>query len=189
VTHTPPTIPQPPLYHEEQRFRQLWLWILVLGAAAASWWPLVVQVIGGKPVGQNPAPDWAVVLIWLFVGIGLPVLFGAVSLVLEVTPERVSVRYRPFSRRVIALTEIAQARARTYNAVKEYGGWGIKGWSKKNVAYNVSGDRGVELTLVDGRRVMLGSRRADELAAVIDAQRRTASSGRPPGIDSAGGRE
>ena len=40
------------------------------------------------------------------------------------------------------------------------------------MAYNVSGDRGVELTLKDGRRVMLGSQRADELAAVIEAERR-----------------
>jgi hypothetical protein len=163
----------PPLYHEEQRFTQWWVWLLIVGAAALSWWPFIVQIVGGEPMGQNPAPDWAVVLIWLFIGIGLPLLFGSVVLVLEVTPERVLIRFRPFTRRTIALSEIDAVEARTYEALKEYGGWGIKGWSKKKVAYNVSGHRGVELTLKDGRQVMLGSQRADELAGVIQAQLRT----------------
>jgi hypothetical protein len=42
------------------------------------------------------------------------------------------------------------------------------------VAYNVSGDRGVELTLRDGRRVMLGSQRPEELAQAIETQRAAA---------------
>jgi hypothetical protein len=166
------TSPGPPLYHEEQRFRQWWVWILVVAPAALAWWPFIQQIVGGEPVGQNPAPDWLVGLIWLLIGVGLPLLFGITALVLEVTADEVSVNYRPFKRRTIALRDIAQVQARTYNAVKEYGGWGIKGWSKDNVAYNVSGDRGVELTLRDGRRVMLGSQRPDELLAAIESQRR-----------------
>jgi hypothetical protein len=35
------------------------------------------------------------------------------------------------------------------------------------VAYNVRGDQGVELTLRDGRRVLIGTQRATELAAAI----------------------
>ena len=39
------------------------------------------------------------------------------------------------------------------------------------VAYNVSGDKGVELTLADGRKVMIGSQKAEELAlAILNAQ-------------------
>jgi hypothetical protein len=84
----------------------------------------------------------------------------------------VRIHYRPFVRRVIALSDIERVEARKYNPLKEYGGWGIKGWSKTKMAYNVSGNRGAELTLTDGRRVMLGSQRAEELAAAIEAQRR-----------------
>lgn len=171
----------PPLYREEQRFRQWWLWILVVGPAALAWWPFVEQIIRGERVGQNPAPDWLVWVIWLLIGIGLPLLFGLVALVLQVTVDEVVVNYRPFKRRVIPFSDIAQAQVRTYNAVKEYGGWGIKGWSKENVAYNVSGNRGVELTLRSGSRVMLGSQKADELAAAINGQlrHRRAAAGRP----------
>jgi len=167
-----PTSSAPYLYREEQRFRQWWVWILVVGPAALAWWPFVQQILRGENVGQNPAPDWMVWVIWLLIGVGLPLMFGLVALVLQVTADQVLVNYRPFKRRAIPLGEIAQVEVRTYNAVKEYGGWGIKGWSKDNVAYNVSGNRGVELTLRSGSRVMLGSQRADELAEAINGQLR-----------------
>ena len=54
--------------------------------------------------------------------------------------------------------------------IREYGGWGIRGFRSKR-AYNVTGDRGVELTLVDGRKVGIGSRRAGELADAIAGAR------------------
>jgi Family of unknown function (DUF6141) len=178
VTETSPKSPASPVYKEEQRFRQWWIWAIVIAPATLAWLAFIAQIIRGKPVGQNPAPDWLVWVIWLLIGIGLPLLFGRMALVLEVTPERVLVRYRPFTRRAIALADIERVEERTYNAIKEYGGWGVKGWSKEKMAYNVRGDRGVELTLKDGRRVMLGSQRADELAAAIEAQRRALRPGR-----------
>jgi hypothetical protein len=160
-----------PIYHEEQRFRQWWVLALVIVLAGLAWWTFIRQVIGGEPVGENPGPDWVVWLVWLVFGLGLPFLFGRMALVIEVTEAELLIRYRPFMRRTIPLAEIQEVRARKYNAITEYGGWGIKGWSKARRAYNVSGDRGVELTLRDGKKVMLGSQRADELAAVIEGQR------------------
>ena len=157
----------PPLYHETQRFHQTWLWVLVGGVAALTWWVFVRQVVQGQEFGNNPSPDWGLWLLLLFIGIGLPGLFLYLRLVLEVTPEQIVIRFRPFHTRVIPLSEVREFEVRHYSAVKEYGGWGIKGWSRAKVAYNVSGNEGVELTLEDGRRVMLGSQRASELAQAI----------------------
>ncbi len=159
----------PPLFREEQRFRQWWYWALITAPAALGWWIFVQQIIGGRPLGHNPAPDWAAWLIWLLVGVGLPAFFGLVSMLVEVTADHVHIRYRPFLRRTIPLSEISSAESRTYSPLKEYGGWGVRGWSKANMAYTVSGNRGVELTFTDGRRLLLGSRRADELAAAIQS--------------------
>ncbi len=157
----------PALFREEQHFNQWWLWVLVIAPAGLSWWPFVEQVIGGHPVGQNPGPDWLIWIIWILIGLGLPILFGYAALIVEVSGEGIRINYRPFVRRTIVLSEIATVEARKYNAVKEYGGWGIKGWSKAKMAYNVSGSHGAEVTLRDGRSVMIGSRRADELAAAV----------------------
>ncbi len=98
-----PTTPNPPAYHEVQRFRQWWLWMLVSGPAVLAWLPFIQQILRGEPVGQNPAPDWVVWLLWLLIGLGLPFLFGRLRLVLEVTDADVLIRYRPFSRRTIPL--------------------------------------------------------------------------------------
>ena len=99
--------------------------------------------------------------------VGLPLLLAWAHLQLVVTDQEIVIDYRPFSRRRIPLSEVMGATARDYDALREYGGWGIKGWSRDKRAYNVSGKRGVELFLRDGRSVMLGSLRADELAAAI----------------------
>ena len=167
----------PVVFREEQRFSQWWVWLLVAVVAAAAWWPFIQQIVLAKPFGEDPAPDWGVWLITMVMGLGLPLLFGSIRLRIEVTAEQVVIRYRPFIRRSIRLADIEQAAARAYHPVKEYGGWGLKGWSLRNIAYNVSGHQGVQLVLKDGRRILLGSQRAEELARVIELQRARVSGG------------
>lgn len=160
----------PSFYHEEQRISQWWVWVIVLVVAGLSWWALVQQVVLGRPWGDDPAPDWGVWLYWVLVGLAVPTLLWWSRLILDVTGQEVSIRYRPFTRRSIPLTEIEDVSVRTYSPVKEYGGWGIKGWSRRNVVYNARGNRGVQLILRDDRKVMLGSQRPEELAAAIRSQ-------------------
>lgn len=159
----------PRLFREEQHFRQWWLWALVIVPAAVAWWAFIRQVIGGEPFGQNPGPDWLIWIVWALIGLVLPFMFGLISLIVDVTREAVHIHYRPFVRRSIPLSDVVRVEARTYNAVKEYGGWGVKGWSPAKRAYNVSGNRGAEVFLADGRSVLLGSQRADELAGAIQS--------------------
>ena len=167
-----PPIRVPPVFREQQRFRQWWLWAIIVGPAALAWWLLIQQVLEGKPVGQHPAPDWLAWVLWVAVGLGLPFLFSRMTMAVEVFRDAVLIVYRPFTRRTITIAEIERAEVRTYNAIKDYGGWGIKGWSQAKMAYNVSGDRGVELWLTGGRSVMIGSQKADELAAAIQSRLR-----------------
>jgi hypothetical protein len=72
----------------------------------------------------------------------------------------------PLYRRRIPLTEILRAEAVTYSPLGEYGGWGIRGMGE-NTALNARGNRGVRLTLADGRRVLIGSQRPEALAAAL----------------------
>lgn len=158
------------IFREEQRFRQWWIWLLVYGIAALQWWGFVQQIVLGKPWGNNPGPDWMVWLFWALFGIGLPVFFHVLKLTIEVTPEQIVVGYRPLTKRIIPLAQVDRVEARTYRPLREYGGYGLRGTGRHR-AYNVSGNQGVELTLSDGRRVMLGSQRAAELALAIDSAR------------------
>jgi hypothetical protein len=161
----------PVLFREEQQFRQWWLWLILWGVAAVSWWGFYEQIVRGRPWGSNPGPDWVIWLTWLLAGCGLPLLFWRLKLVVEVQPREVLIDLQPLVRRAIPLAEIERVEKRAYRPLRDYGGWGIKGWSLRSIAYNVSGNQGVELTLGDGRRVMLGSARAAALAGAIESAR------------------
>ena len=156
-----------PVYHEEQRFRQPWIWILILAVAALQWWGWFQQIVLGQPFGDNPGPDWMVWLFWALFGIGLPVLFLYLRLVIEVNDEGVWLRYIPLTTRLIKFAEIERCEAVAYQPLRQYGGWGIRGLGS-NRAYNVSGSQGVRLHLRNGAVVVIGSQRAEALALAID---------------------
>jgi len=162
----------PILFREVQRFRDVW-WIMVLvfGLAALQWWIFLGQIVGGVPVGSRPAPDGVVWLLLLLGGVGLPLFFLMLRLEVEVYPNAVAIRFVPLISRVIAQADIVAAEALTYRPLREFGGWGIRGLGGR-VAYNVRGNQAVEVTLVDGRRVVIGTQRAAELAGAIAAGRR-----------------
>jgi len=168
-----------PLFREEQRFHQWWIYAVVLGTTVFAWYAFLREVVLRKPPGSRPSPAWLMVLTWLLMGLGLPWLFLSARLVVEVREDGLHYRYYPFHRRWhrLAREEIAEAVARDYRPLLEYGGWGIRyGW-KGGRAYNVSGNRGVQLVLRDGRRVLFGSRRPEELEAAL---RKVLRGGRPP---------
>lgn len=155
-------------YREVQKINSvLWVMLIIYGVAAIIWWGFTSQIILGKPWGTNPASDWLMWLLWLIVGIGLPIIFNMMRLIVEVNSEEIRIRYVPLLTRLVPLSEISFYEARQYKPLQEYGGWGIRGWSSKNVAYTVKGDRGVEITLFDGRKVMIGSQDPESLVRAI----------------------
>jgi hypothetical protein len=145
------------LFREEQRFRQPWLWMILLAGGLLTLW------------AARTASAWVALAAFV------PVLWLFYTLKLEVEVDQTDIRIRffPLSRRAIPLTSIQSCEARTYRPIREYGGWGIK-YGFSGMAYNVSGDRGVQLVLRNGRRILIGSQRADELAAVINDWRQRA---------------
>ena len=105
--------------------------------------------------------------MWLLFGLGLPAFFLVLRLVTEVFADRLVVGLAPFRRRAIPLADIAEAKAVTYRPLADFGGWGVRWAGSRGVAYNASGDRGVQLVLRDGRRVLVGSQRPEELALAL----------------------
>ena len=92
----------------------------------------------------------------------------SLHLVTEVRDEGLRIRMVPFPGRTIPYDAIATYEPRTYNALREYGGWGIRlGWNGK--AYNMSGREGVQLTLSSGERILVGTHRPNELHKALQA--------------------
>lgn len=152
-------------FSEVQRFTQKWVWVLVVVVAGV----VCVSVVAATSAGDSGTHAWVPLLGAAAVGVGIPLLFAVARLTIEVDADAIEIRYRPFMRRTIRLDSVAAVDAVTYNPLRDYGGWGIRGWSRRKVAYNISGDRGVLLTLADGATVLLGSQRPEELAAAVRA--------------------
>jgi hypothetical protein len=160
-------------FEEHQRFRQPWLWTVLLGACAVAGCAVFVAVRSGR---ESP---------WMALTLLLPGLLAwllyRLDMGVRVDGQALSVRFSPLWGTRIALADVASCEPRVYRPVLEYGGWGVRyspfgrGW-----AYNVSGNRGVQLVLANGRRVLVGSRRPEALADAINAARRDRPDRRTP---------
>ena len=159
------------VFREVQKFHQVWVLIPVLAVAGLQWYAMVQQLILRKPFGDQPMPDSALVILWILVGVGLPALLFFGRLTTEVRCDGIYIRFSPFhwSFRRIAFSDISQFEVRTYQPLREYGGWGIR-FTCRGKAYSVSGNQGVQIDLTDGRHILIGSRRAEELWRAIQAE-------------------
>ncbi len=89
----------------------------------------------------------------------------------EITQEEISFRFPPLVRkwRIIPREQILQFEAGKYRPVADYGGWGVRqGSGKRGRAYNVSGNLGLTIFLKDGKKVLIGTRRVQAIAAAMD---------------------
>ena len=161
-------------FSEEQRFRQKWLWILLLVSTFSITiffaYGFIRQIILGQPWGDRPMSDISLIIVGLLsitlMG-GMTYLFYSLKLVTEVRNDCVHIRFFPLSEQRIPFHNIKKCEVRRYNPIREYGGWGIR-YGRKGKAYNVSGNRGVQLELFQGKNLLIGSARSDELAQAIN---------------------
>ena len=156
------------LFREEQRFTQIWALIIVFIPVALAWYAAVQQLLLHKPFGSHPVPDSILWIIWVVFGIFFPIFFFSVKLSTEVRSDGIYIRFFPFHRefRTLPFEAIKKYEVRDYSPLKEYGGYGIR-YGRSGKAYNVSGKRGVQLELISGRKILLGSKKADRLAEAI----------------------
>lgn len=166
------------VYGEVQYSRQWWLW-LVAGVSpiiiiALAVYAVYVQIILGKPFGNKPISDTALIIVAaciILFDIALLALVLTSKLITEVRRDGLYIRYFPFhlSFHKIPLENLDKAEPLTYSPLGEYGGWGIR-YTRNGKAYNPLGNRGVKITYKDGTHILIGSQRPEELAEAIQSK-------------------
>jgi len=163
-------------FSEVQRFRQTWIWVLILPISLfliiLFGYGMVKQLILGHSWGSRPLSDTALAImgpLWILFGIGLAYLFYSMKLITEVRNDGLYIRFFPLTHQKIPFEDIRRCEVRTYSPIREFGGWGIR-YGRKAKAYNVSGNQGVQLELSNGKRLLIGSGRPEELARAIEAK-------------------
>jgi hypothetical protein len=148
-------------YYEIQKFNK-WYIRLILFI------PILIFIFGiasGKIEGEEKTPMIISVVVVTF----MFVLFLFTNLETRIDESGITIRFFPFQRRYyyVRWDEISEASVRTYKPIREYGGWGLRYSIKHGKAYNVSGNKGLQLTLVSGKKFLIGTQKAEELQSFL----------------------
>jgi hypothetical protein len=157
-------------FKEEQKFTQVWIWMLLIALSGIWIWQLVQQVFMGIPFGNNPASDIGVILTGIFPLLTI-ILFRLLTLETVINEKGIAYRFKPFQRKpkVIKPEDILRFEVKKYSPLKDYGGWGIRlGSFNKGKAYNVSGNQGVLFEFKNGKKFMLGTQKPSEIRSALD---------------------
>ena len=144
-------------YEEQQYFRQRWLIALFVFLMLANAYALVTQLFLGHPVGSNPAPDWVVLLSFIFFLLLLVLLFTT-HLDLKIDKEGISFRYFPFifRWRTYRWEEIQELELKKIRPLMDMGGWGLRTVDGGGIGYTVSGNKVIRILLRNGKIRYIG---------------------------------
>ncbi len=165
------------LYRETQKFGAAMGVVLAI-SLAFSLGILGVIFYQLKESGKLGSDFLIPVIIVVVVMSLLESIFYFTKLVIEVRESGVFVRLYPFYRKFkeIPLDTCTSVNAVTYSPLGEYGGWGVR-YTLKGKCYNCKGNQGVKLEYANGKHIMLGTQKPQELEAAIKIALRKHSTG------------
>ncbi len=151
------------LFNEKQRFTQWWIWVIIFMACIIPLWQIYTAIINYQNALSNPSTYIGLITILLLMGLLL-----STKLETKIQNDGINVRFIPFifKYKVYNWDLIDKVYLRKYNPIVEYGGWGLRGFGK-NRAFNISGNQGLQLEFKDGRRLLIGTHKPDEMKDVV----------------------
>jgi hypothetical protein len=176
-------------FYERQYFRQWWLIILLVAVGGIFIFGCIQQLIIEKAWGNNPISDGG--LIFLTTSMLLFIVwFFCMHLDTEIDKEGISWRFflLEFRTHFLSWDEIDNAEVITYDPM-QFGGWGIRSGTlcairikshkgnffrktkhadyNKTKVYNVSGKKALLLELTNGKKILIGTRKPEELSEIL----------------------
>ena len=152
------------IFKEEQRFTQTWLIIIIVISLIV---PLAIIL---KEIDKLSTSEIIISIGTIILASGLIFLF---KLTTRIDEKGIHYKFFPFHLKfkTVVWNDIENAYVRTYDAISEYGGWGIRGgalWYKaKGKAINISGNIGIQLELKDGKKLLIGTNKKEQAQDVL----------------------
>lgn len=159
------------IFKETQKFRQIWLWILLITTALFTTGIFGIgiyrQIFEGQKFGNNPMSDSGLIIVFtlvLLLNVAVLLLFGLSKMTVVIDKTGLEYRFFPFhsSTHHIYWEMIENLKIIKYDPVKDYGGWGVK-LNKHGKAYTLSGNKGLLVYLKSGKRILIGTQKDLEL--------------------------
>ena len=146
-----------PLFTEKQRFNQWWLWVLLIISSVAP------AIILYKEFTNNSLTSGS--LSALIILLLVIVLFVVLKMKTTITQKNIQLVYFPFVWKTINIDDIASLEVINYGFV---GGWGIRLGTKYGTVYNTRGNKGLHIKLKNGKQLVIGTQRTEELEKVVE---------------------
>ena len=138
-------------FYETQQFRQLWVWTIILLVMFALITPIFFGVIG-----------IILSIVLVSFSFGFIFLFWKMKLITTIKEDGINIIFVPFTNFIIPFSKIKYYKIREYRPIIEYGGWGIR-FNKSGKAYTVFGTTGLQISLLNGKEILIGTQRPDPL--------------------------
>lgn len=131
---------------------------MLFGVLALSIIP-ILNVAATKPLA---------VLICILPVILIMALFFLMNLKTVINQKSINIQFFPFIRepKVFLWKDIQKIELKKYQPMVEYGGYGIRGLGDDK-AYNIQGDIGLKLYFKDGKKLMLGTQKPNEINKIV----------------------
>ncbi len=163
--------PQQTIFEEKQRFSQWWLWAILIGINLLFIYGLYLQVYLHEPIGNKPASDGVLWTGW-GISIFITLLMRMIFLKTVIKTDGVYMQFFPFhfKLRYFPFSELDKVFVKKYSPMMDYGGWGIRiGLFGKGTAYNISGNMGVQLILMNGKKILIGTKQPHALQKALES--------------------
>jgi hypothetical protein len=127
-----------------------------------------LQIGLDKPIGNHPVSNPVLFLIFT-VSIIAVIFFSYQKLKLLITEDEIKVSYGLLTgTQVIKVNEIKSIAIRKYNALTEFGGWGVR-YNADASCFTVSGDDCIDIEMTDNRSFLIGTHKPAKVKQVIES--------------------
>ncbi len=155
------------LFEEQQRFSHKIFWITLLSLTGLFCYAFIQQYFFHLPFGHKPMTNVGLVFAILFMCF-IIILFYNFKLSTKITDEAIIIKLYPFhlySKR-FEWPQLSEIIVREYNPLKEYGGWGLRGFGDKKSA-TVNGSWAIELVFHNGQSLLIGTKNPEDAKASL----------------------
>ncbi|MDO5665288.1 MAG: hypothetical protein Q4G63_08540 [Bacteroidia bacterium] len=156
-------------FYEVQRFRQWWMWGIILFANVIVLFAIFQQYFLDNQFGNGWASPVEIILIIVGIAFANFVSLGS-KLHTYINNEGIYVKFFPFHFRYkfYDWNNLQAVYVRKYSAFREFGGWGFRVVTMNaDRAYNVSGNMGLQLVLMNGKKVLIGTKQPKHLTDIL----------------------
>ena len=151
------------IFKEEQAFRQWWL-ILIMGSTVIV---TAIPFFGDDEFVKGNWKYFSFIPVLLVV-----ILLWILKLHTRIDARGISCRFEPldFFKRCYNWNDISKCYVRKYSPLREYGGWGVRGFRKAR-AYNVSGNMGIQIVTKNQESFLIGTNKPEDAERIIKRYR------------------